>query len=129
MTTIFVFGSNEQGVHGAGAAKEAYHSYGAELGVGSGRTGNAYAIPTKRRPTKEQRQIPLEEISSSVSKFIKYAREHPELTFSVTRIGCGFAGYKEWEIAPMFNEAPLNVVLPSSWRSLNKACKEGDYDV
>jgi len=49
MTTreIFIFGSNEAGRHGKGAALHARQHHGAEYGVGVGRTGDAYAIPTK----------------------------------------------------------------------------------
>lgn len=113
---IFVFGSNKRGIHGAGAAKVARYRYGARLGVGIGRTGNAYAIPTKRIPSREMRQLPLEEIAGYVSDFIKYAQEHPELRFKVAKIGCGLAGYTEREIAPMFSDAPANCDLPEGWR-------------
>ena len=44
---IFVFGSNLAGRHGKGAALAAHKNYGAEYGVGIGRTGMCYAIPTK----------------------------------------------------------------------------------
>lgn len=46
-STVFVFGSNPGGVHGAGAAKTARDMFGAQTGVGEGMTGNAYALPTK----------------------------------------------------------------------------------
>lgn len=46
--TVFVFGSNPEGGHDAGAAKIAREQFGAEYGVGEGLTGNAYALPTKR---------------------------------------------------------------------------------
>lgn len=45
--TIFVFGSNPTGIHGAGAAKVAREQFGAKAGVGEGLTGNSYALPTK----------------------------------------------------------------------------------
>lgn len=46
-STVFVFGSNPEGVHGAGAAKTARDMFGAQTGVGEGMTGSAYALPTK----------------------------------------------------------------------------------
>lgn len=106
---IFVFGSNEQGIHGAGAAKTAATLFGARRGVGEGPTGSCYAIPTKRTI----RQVrPLDEIATSVATFLDYARNHPDLHFTVTRIGCGFAGYEPSDIGPLFRGVPANVSLP-----------------
>lgn len=111
---IFVFGSNLAGRHGAGAALCARNTHGAKYGVGVGRTGNAYAIPTK---DERIRTLPLSRISEYVAEFLKYASDHPELDFQVTKIGCGLAGYREHEIAPMFRNAPKNCHLPDWWRS------------
>jgi len=102
---VFVFGSNLAGRHGKGAALEARKKWGAEYGVGRGRTGNAYAIPTKDH---ELRPLPLESIRTYVREFVAYAREHPALRFYVTRVGCGLAGYSEAQIRPMFEGAPDN---------------------
>ena len=110
--TIFVFGSNLAGIHGAGAAKTAREVYGAKLRVGEGRTGNAYALPTK---DTELRSRTLEDIKESVALFIEYARANPDLIFTVTKVGCGLAGYKEDQIAPMFENAPSNCILPPGW--------------
>lgn len=110
--TIFVFGSNLSGIHGAGAALEANLKHGAELGVGEGPTGNSYAIPTKDLKIKT---LPLDDIEDSVEQFIDYAEDNWETTFFVTRIGCGLAGYKEKEIAPFFIDAPNNCILPYGW--------------
>jgi hypothetical protein len=110
---IFVFGSNLAGVHGAGAAKFAHEHHGAEYGVGVGRTGNAYAIPTKDERIKT---LPLDRIALYVSEFLDYARAHPDLEFEVTKIGCGLAGYREYQIRPMFAGSPLNCHLPDWWR-------------
>lgn len=109
---IFVFGSNEAGIHGAGAALEAYKYWGAEYRLGFGRQGNSYAIPTKDRNLTS---LSLEKIKIYVNIFIKYANAHPELVFLVTKIGCGLAGYKEKEIIPLFNNCPNNCVLPDGW--------------
>lgn len=107
---IFVFGSNLAGIHGAGSAKEAHRNWGAEWGVGVGRTGRAYAIPTK--PAPYQPSLAVEMIAKHVLDFIAYAKEHPELTFHCVRIGCGKAGYTDKQMAPLFREAPPNVKLP-----------------
>ena len=111
---IFVFGSNLAGRHGKGAALCARNSHGAEYGVGVGRTGNAYAIPTK---DERIRTLPLERIAPYISDFLTYARANPNLKFEVTRIGCGLAGYTDAQIAPMFAGTPENCQLPEGWRS------------
>lgn len=113
MAEIFVFGSNLAGRHGAGSALHAKKYYGAEQGVGIGRTGDAYGIPTK---DERLRILPLERIKDFVDKFLVYASEHPELELHVVKIGCGLAGYKEDQIAPMFEGAPPNCKLPEGWR-------------
>ena len=106
---IFVFGSNLDGFHDGGAAQKAYRDFGAVWGQGVGLQGNSYAIPTM--------QGGVETIKPYVDDFIKFAKEHPELTFYVTRIGCGIAGLKDEEIAPLFKEAIQlpNVRLPKSF--------------
>jgi hypothetical protein len=109
---IFVFGSNLAGRHGRGAALCARNDYGAVYGVGVGPTGNAYAIPTKGRKLEV---LPLDMIGDYVADFITYATINPELEFNITRIGCGLAGYKDHEIAPMFLNAPPNCKLPNEW--------------
>lgn len=110
--SIFVFGSNLAGRHGAGAALYARQNCGAEVGVGVGRTGASYALPTKNTDLKT---LPLSTIQVYVSEFLLYATSNPELTFNVTRIGCGLAGYKDKDIAPMFVNAPSNCILPQEW--------------
>lgn len=114
---IFVFGSNLAGRHGKGAALDARNKYGAVYGVGVGRTGNAYALPTK---DFNLRVLPLSDIASYVHYFKAYATSNPELKFLVTKIGCGLAGYKEFQIAPMFKDAPINCNLPEGWREMNE---------
>lgn len=106
---IFVFGSNLQGLHGGGAARTAYKFFGAIWGQGVGMQGQCYAIPTM--------QGGVETIKPYVDEFIKYAKQHPELTFLVTRIGCGIAGFTDSEIAPLFRNAVgiENIVLPRTF--------------
>lgn len=111
---IFVFGSNLSGIHGAGAAKAALDFFGAVWGVAEGMTGQCYAIPTVRRGIAGP--LELDAIRLSVSKFLHYAATHPEDRFFVTRIGCGLAGHKDADVAPMFRDAPLNCSLPDTWQ-------------
>lgn len=96
---VFVFGSNLAGIHGAGAALYAASYKGARYGVGVGRTGQSYAIPTKDSRIET---LPLDKIQKFVDEFIAYAKERPTLMFQVTCIGCGLAGHKHEDIAPMF---------------------------
>jgi hypothetical protein len=110
---VFVFGSNLAGRNGKGAALTAARHWGAIYGVGVGRTGNAYAIPTK---SASLGTLSLVYIGGHVRDFIEYAKAHPELTFLVTAIGCGLAGYSPHQIAPMFKEAPKNCVLPEEFK-------------
>lgn len=108
MSVVFVFGSNLSGIHGAGAAREAHERWGAKLGFGIGRCGDSYAIPTKDLRIET---MPLDKIRPYVRDFVEYARCHPQDSFLVTAIGCGLAGYKPRDIAPMFHGAPENVFL------------------
>jgi hypothetical protein len=121
MTEIFVFGSNEAGRHGKGAALHARNHYGAKYGRGFGRTGNAWAIPTK---DGQLRTLPLERIAEYVRQFLVYAQQHPELMFKLTAIGTGLAGYTHEDIAPLFAHAPKNCELPGEWRRLLRSCPE-----
>ena len=123
---IFVFGSNLAGRHGAGAALFARRNHGAVYGVGIGRTGNAYAIPTK---DEKIRTLPLDRIAPYVTEFLDYAREHPELSFQVTRIGCGLAGYEVHQIAPMFNGASSNCVFHDDWMRAYQDCAASSHPV
>ena len=107
---VFVFGSNLEGMHGGGAAYTAFKKFGAAMGCGVGHRGQSYAIPTMHGR--------VEDIRPYVDEFIRYAAEHPELFFYVTRVGCGIAGFKDREISPLFAEARelKNVCLPKGWR-------------
>jgi hypothetical protein len=113
---IFVFGSNEAGIHGAGAARVARDLFGAKIGQGVGRTGQTYAIPTKDHMIKT---LDLEKIKKYVDSFIEESKNYPYLTFLVTEIGCGLAGYTIKDIAPMFKNAPDNVILPKKFVDFN----------
>lgn len=110
---VFVFGSNEAGIHGAGAALFAYNKRGARYGFGYGHSGDSFAIPTKN---EDIRTLPLDIINAYVCGFLAYATGKRKLKFMVTRIGCGLAGYTDADIAPMFVGAPLNCIFDEKWR-------------
>lgn len=105
---IFVFGSNIHGYHAGGAALYACQHFDAEWGVGEGLTGQCYALPTMEGEKS---------FHGAVDRFIECARQHPELNFLVTRVGCGIAGYSEKTVAQWFTAAKEmeNVWLPLGW--------------
>ena len=109
---IFVFGSNLEGMHGGGAASAAYNKFGAIWGQGVGLQGQSYGIPTMHGG--------IDVIKPYVDKFIDFAKSHPELKFLVTRIGCGIAGFRDEEIAPLFKDAIEieNIYLPKSFYNI-----------
>ena len=118
---IFVFGSNIAGRHGKGAALFAKRHRGAKHGQGRGLQGDSYAIPTKGvspHAFAPMPVLPLDIIEQEVFIFIDFAKQHPELEFELTPIGCGHAGYRYEQIAPFFSMAPKNVVLPVEFRRI-----------
>lgn len=113
MVEVFVFGSNLAGRHGKGSALEAMKNWGAIYGVGVGRQGNSYAIPTK---DAKLNVLHLSNIEYYVNEFIAYAKFHKDTSFSVVAIGCGLAGYTPKQIAPLFANVPPNCRLPDMFR-------------
>jgi hypothetical protein len=114
---IFVFGSNRQGRHGAGAAYTAKQKYGAIYGQSEGLQGNSYAIITKEL-REDYPPVCYSEIEAGVNRFIQFAEAHPELCFEVTRIGCGLAGFKDQHIAYLFRHATSNCKLHRVWNEI-----------
>jgi len=106
---VFVFGSNASGAHGAGAALTAYERFGAIWGQGRGLQGQSYGIDTMSG---------WDALVADVRDFLGFAREHPELTFLLTPVGTGIAGWSATEVAPLFADAPDNVLLPESFAAL-----------
>jgi len=106
---IYVYGSNEKGIMGAGAALYGYRQGWIEWGNGISPSKKSYPIPTKDHFLKV---LSLDKIQQYVDKFKIYAKENPELEFLLTPIGCGLAGYTPEQIAPMFKDCPNNVFLP-----------------
>lgn len=115
---IFVFGSNLEGHHYGGAAKLAFDKFGAEWGIGSGPTGKCYAIPTMHGG--------ISKIKPYIDEFIEYAKSHPNNRFLLTRVGCGIAGFKDEDIAPLFKgifNIP-NISFPFEWFEYVIDCNE-----
>lgn len=113
MKEIFVFGSNLAGRHGKGAALHAMQHHGAVYGVGVGPMGTCYAIPTKDQFLQ---RLTIPRIKHYVEQFLIRARQHPDFTYRLTPIGCGLAGYKHEQIAPLFRDAPPNVLIPPEFQ-------------
>jgi hypothetical protein len=115
---IFVFGSNLSGRHGKGAAKTAL-GWGAKWGQAAGLQGRTYGIPTKDASIR--RTLTIEEIKPFVDDFIEFAKSRKDLIFLVTEVGCGLAGLKPKDIAPLFKDAidVENIYLPERfWHKL-----------
>ncbi len=110
---IFVFGSNSLGYHTGGASGTARKKFGAVWGLPEGLQGQSYAIPVDfgKGVRKDN------EVKESVSRFLTFTKEHPELFFFVTRIGCGMGGYRDEEMAQFFKGALelKNICLPKSF--------------
>jgi len=108
---IFVFGANCAGIHGLGAAKQAL-KWGAIWGQPEGLQGRTYGIPTKDKTIR--RTLSISEIKPYVDRFISFAKTRPDLIFIVTEVGCGLAGLKPEEVAPLFQDAMniKNIYLP-----------------
>jgi len=103
---VFVFGSNAAGAHGAGAALVAHERFGAVWGQGNGLQGRSYGIDTMSGP---------EELARRAEEFLAFARSRTDLRFLLTPIGTGIAGYSAEQVAPLFLDAPANVVLPDAF--------------
>lgn len=101
-----VVGTNEQGMHGGGAARYAADNFGLQDGCGEGLSGQTYALPTM------EGILPL---YNAADRFKKFAKFNPDKTFYLTKVACGIAGYDEEQIAPLFGDAPDNVIKPEGW--------------
>lgn len=126
--TCIIFGSNEQGFHGAGAAgyamrgtfentwrtdprfqearfgpdKRGLHAvFGQGRGFQTGTKGSSYAIATVTQPGLP-RSVSLSEIQRQVDECERFIIAHPEMDFVVTGFGAGYAGYSEDEVRPMW---------------------------
>lgn len=123
--TIFVFGSNPEGRHGAGAARTAREKFGAIYGQGEGLQGNAYALPTKDLRVKENkslRSISAEQITENIRKMYDVAKQNPSKKFKVAYTNglneTTLNGYSGAEMIKMFKDAgpiPSNVIFSKNW--------------
>ena len=131
--TVFVYGSNLRGIHGAGAALAAHTHFGAKLGIGSAvLVGRSFGIPTKYNPTMNQRdRIPLFSISAAIKQLADTMRDNPNLTFFLTRVGCGLAGYRDGDVAPLFAEQLEGLYdqldVPETWAPYFKERARASY--
>ena len=128
---VFVFGSNLNGNHAGGAAKQAVDSFGAINGQGEGLQGQSYAFPTL---DKRMKKVSIKSLKESKEKLYQCAIENPNKEFLVTKLGCGIAGFKESEIKGIFKgEKPNNIILPAVWsvikgyKAFNKGLKCKDF--
>ena len=113
---IFVFGSNLAGRHGKGAALYAAKNHNAKRGVGEGLTGTAYAIPTK---DYNMRILPFYQIDAAICRFLNFARVRSDLTFILTPVATGLAGYSKRDVWSVLRREGLtpNVYLAHTWVS------------
>ena len=111
---VFVFGSNLMGIHGAGAARYALERCGAGWGLGRGKFGRSYALPTCRVPGDP---LTLDQLRRETDAFLAHAESNPDERYFVSRVGCGLAGFPEETVAELFRLAPSNCDLPPGWRS------------
>lgn len=124
---IFVFGSNTQGIHGAGAALCAYKHFGAVFGQSKGLMGQSYGIITKdlRKPINEQyRSVSKEKIIKQIGILYDYAKENNDKEFLIAYSGTGFNlnGYSNQEMVDMFSAFPIpdNIVFEEEFYKLLK---------
>lgn len=108
---VFVFGSNTEGMHAGGAARMAME-WGAIYGKAFGLQGKTFAIPTV--DYRISGKMGVDEIKKYVDEFLDFTIKNKDKKFLVTEIGCGIAGFKVSEIAPLFRKALEynNVYLP-----------------
>ena len=108
---IFVFGSNTpNGIHGKGAAKLAVNKFGAIYGQAEGLQGQSYAVITTDLSKSYRPSVSIELVTEQVNKFISFAKDNTHLTFLVTEVGCGLAGFTVEEVAPLFKPVLLNSI-------------------
>ena len=115
---IFVFGSNEAGIHSAGDALVAKQKYGARAGIcggymTKGPNKHCYGIPTK---DKALQTLPLDKIKQYVDEFKMAAIYNRTFTYFVPQVGCDSDDYQDWQIAHLFNGCGSNVILPEGWK-------------
>ena len=114
---IWVFGSNMKGYHGAGAALIAKQKFGAPDGLFMGQCSRSYAIATEDSNLKP---LQMKAIVPQIEKFVEHTINNPGFNFFVTRVGCGYAGYTDDQIGPLFAKCGGNCSLAEQWRQYRK---------
>ena len=112
---VFVFGSNRNGNHYGGAARIAYERFGAEWGVGEGHTGQSYALPTL---DENMERVTEDELIDSFAKMLGYADDNRQLTFLVTKVGCGIAGWDIEDVRRCFWKGAAAISPDPEWRGI-----------
>ncbi len=113
---IFVFGSNLMGIHGAGAALDAHtRGFPLHLGVGIHWPSMCYALPSKESPTYS---LKSHVIKLYVAQLCEFGNRESNHKFQITRVGCGLAGFSDFEMAIMFEAAgyPPNFLFDTAWK-------------
>ena len=129
--TIFVFGSNPEGRHGAGSAKVAVNKFGAIYGQGEGLQGQSYALPTKDLRIPGTRSISEHDIIGNIAKLYKTARSMPDKDFKVAYRTAydekSLNGYTGSEMLRMFTATPVpnNIYFSEEWHDI--FCKMHNY--
>lgn len=139
---IFVFGSNPQGRHGAGAAKAAM-SFGAKYGIGRGLQGQTYALITKNLDAgyKEKstgivydkdgyNSVSPEQIAKNVDELYECAKQNADKLFIVVyknetwpngsskKSLNGYTGEAIFDIFAKNKEVPNNIIFHDSFKPL-----------
>jgi len=104
---IVVFGSNVQGMHGAGLAKVCLNHFGAVYGQARGLQGRSYAIVTKDLSKKSHPSVDESFILLQLNQLEQFARQRPHNKFLVTAIGTGLAGFELDDIFDLIYETDL----------------------
>ena len=112
---IFVFGSNANGNHAGGAARQALESFGAIMGQAEGLQGQSYGIVTL---DKDMQKVSLDYIKEQLVKLNDFAKKNDDKVFLLTLIGCGIAGFSIEEIKSVVAEIEWakNIDIPEEFR-------------
>ena len=124
---IFVFGSNANGNHAGGAARQALESFGAIIGQAEGLQGQSYGIVTL---DKDMQKVSLDYIKEQLVKLNDFAKKNDDKVFLLTLIGCGIAGFSIEEIKSVVAEIEWarNIDIPEEFRVI-RSYKAFDKDM
>lgn len=137
---VFVFGSNPEGRHGAGAAKIAKIKFGAIYGKGRGLQGQSYALPTKNLTAgfeekisarkkivyekAGEKSISKEQIKENIKEMYKLARKRKDLKFYIaykneTRNLNGYSSEEMFELFTDKLQIPKNIIFSDTFKDLS----------